>query len=296
MKENFSKFIIMISFQFLNINDLSDDERLQSEWLDTNGLGGWAGSTISGCHTRRYHGLLIAAITPPTERMVLVSKLDETIIVNDERFELSTNNYGNAIYPKGFQYLKSFTKNLYPQFFYEAGGVQLRKSILMVHGENTTIIKYEILKAHNNFSIELLPLLAFRGYHRLMHAYGDTHYNAEFENGQLKLRLFDNTPETLIQLPNSNFVSDPNWYYNFNYSIEQSRGLDFVEDLFSPGHLTVDAAPGDAFYVILSTENTAKRKAILLFENEIERRQKLISTESNEGVKQLKLAADQFIV
>lgn len=286
----------MISFQFQNINNLSDDERLQSEWLDTNGLGGWSGSTISGCHSRRYHGLLVAAIKPPTERMVMISKLDETIVINNERFELGTNNYGSAIHPKGFQYLKSFSKNLYPQFLYEAGGVQLRKSILMVHEENTTIIKCEVLKAANSFTIELLPLLAFRGYHQLMHAQGVAYDNTEFENGQLKLQLFDNAPDAFIQLPNGNFASNPNWYFNFNYGIEQYRGLDFVEDLFSPGHLTIDVKEGDAFYVVLSTENKGKRNAILLFENEIERRQQLISKETNEAAQQLTLAADQFIV
>lgn len=286
----------MISFQFQNIDNLSDDERLQSEWLDTNGLGGWASSTISGCHSRRYHGLLVAAIKPPTERMVIISKLDETIVVNDERFELGTNNYGNTIHPKGFQYLNSFTKNLYPQFVYEAGGVQLRKSILMVHEENTTIIKYEVLRAAGNFLIELLPLLAFRGYHQLMHANETIQTHPRFEDGQLNLRLFAGAPEAFIQLPHNNFISNPNWYYNFNYSTEQYRGLDFVEDLFSPGHLAIETKEGDAFYVVLSTENKGKRNAILLFENEVERRQKLISKESNEVIQQLTLAADQFIV
>lgn len=286
----------MISFQFQNTDNLPDDERLQSEWLDTNGLGGWSGSTISGCHSRRYHGLLVAAIKPPTDRMVMISKLDETIVINNERFELGANNYGNVVHPKGFKYLKSFTKNLYPQFVYEAGNVQFRKSILMTQGENTTIIKYEILKAPNDFSIELLPLLAFRGYHQLMHANDSVYKAAEFENGQLALQLFDNPLEAFIQLPNSSFVSSPNWYFNFNYSIEQYRGLDFVEDLFSPGRLTIETKEGDAFYVVLSTENKGLRNAILLFENEVERRQQLISKEANEEVQQLTLAADQFIV
>ena len=86
------------------------DEAIQHEWLETNGLGGWAGSSIIGCNTRRYHSLLMAATVPPAERMNLVSKLDETIIVNNERFELGINNYGDVIAPKGYQYLFSFSK------------------------------------------------------------------------------------------------------------------------------------------------------------------------------------------
>ena len=78
------------------------------EWLETNGLGGWASSTITGCHTRRYHGLLCAATVPPGGRMVLIAKLDESILVNDKTIELGCNDYGSVIHPQGFQYLKSF--------------------------------------------------------------------------------------------------------------------------------------------------------------------------------------------
>lgn len=193
----------MISFEFNeSAKALPTGEGLGgAEWLETNGLGGWAGSTISGCHTRRYHGLLVAATKPPTERMVMISKLDETIVINNERFELGTNNYGEIIHPKGYQYLKSFEKNIYPQFVYQAGGVQLRKSIIMLHEENTTIIKYEVLKAACSFTIELLPLLAVRGYHQLMHANDRTNTNADFNNGQFKIKLYDGTPDIFIQLP-----------------------------------------------------------------------------------------------
>ena len=96
-------------------------EAIQHEWLETNGLGGWSSSSIIGCNTRRYHGLLVAATVPPAERMALVSKLDETIITGDERFELGTNNYGATIHPNGYQYLIGFSKELFPGFIYEAG-------------------------------------------------------------------------------------------------------------------------------------------------------------------------------
>src|SRR4029079_11335164 len=95
----------------LNTSILQNYEQaIQNEWLETNGLGGWSSSSVIGCNTRRYHGLLVAATAPPAERMVLVSKLDETIISGDERFELGTNNYGSAIHPNGYQYLTKFTK------------------------------------------------------------------------------------------------------------------------------------------------------------------------------------------
>jgi predicted glycogen debranching enzyme len=286
----------MLSFQFDTSENIFDDNRLGSEWLETNGLGGWASSTIAGCHTRRYHGLLVAATKPPTERMVMVSKLDETLVVNGERFELGVNNYGDVFHPKGFHYLKEFTKNLFPQSLYEAGGVRLRKSLLMVHGENTTIIKYEVVNAPGEFTIEFLPLLAARSYHQLLHLADAVQAPGDFSNGQYRVRLSNVAPEIFIQLPGSSFQDNPATYLHFNYSVEQYRGLDFTEDLFTPGSFSLKANEGDAIYVVLSTEQKGKRNAPLLFEKEIERREALVQKERNAAVRQLVLAADQFIV
>src|ERR1700730_18327726 len=91
-----------------NFSDIS-----QLEWLETNGLGGWAGSSLSGCNTRRDHGLLMAAITAPAERMLLLSKLDETILVDGKHYDLATNDYGDSISPEGFQFLSSFKKDFF---------------------------------------------------------------------------------------------------------------------------------------------------------------------------------------
>src|SRR5450631_3497215 len=146
-------------------------EASQLEWLETNGLGGWAGSSLIGCNTRRYHGLLMAAIVPPAERMLLVSKLDETIILDNKRYDLGTNDYGDALSPQGFQYLTTFEKDLFPEWHYEVEEIRLRKTITMVMGENTTLIRYEVLDAAKPFSLEFLPLIAARGYHELQHAY-----------------------------------------------------------------------------------------------------------------------------
>src|SRR6266700_7075345 len=139
-------------------------EAIQSEWIETNGIGGWSSGTLLGCNTRRYHSLLVAATHPPAIRMALVSKLDETIVTNNNRFELVTNNYGNTIYPTGYQYLESFSKELFPEFTFNTGGIRLRKTVTMIHGENSTLVMYDVLEAENPFSLELLPLLAVRDY------------------------------------------------------------------------------------------------------------------------------------
>lgn len=277
---------------------LSDfKEATQFEWLETNGLGGWAGSSITGTNTRRYHGLLVAAIVPPAERMLLVSKLDETVAVGDQRYELGTNLFpGSTIHPKGHQYLEDFNKDLFPQWIYDAGGVRLKKTIAMIHGENTTIIRYEVEKSAAVFTLELLPLIAARGYHSLCQQGSQLHWDANFENG-----IFHNKPDgktnLFISVPGSSYQHNPSWYNNFQYSIEQYRGLDYSEDLFNHGLFSVLLREGDSLEIIISTENPAGRSAQKLLTGEKLRRQGLISEQPNDVmVKQLVLAADQFIV
>src|SRR5258708_37613740 len=108
------------------------------EGVETKGLGGFASSTISGINTRRYHGLLVAATNPPTGRMVLLSKLEETVIINGERFELSANQYPGSVHPQGYQYLTGFRLDPYPIFTFTFGGIRVIKTIAMIYGENTT--------------------------------------------------------------------------------------------------------------------------------------------------------------
>src|SRR3984885_5361920 len=134
-------------------------ETFKREWLETNGLGGFASSTISGANTRRYHGLLMAATEPPAVRCLLLSKLEETLIVGTQRFELSTNLYPGAVHPEGYRYLTGFRLDPFPVFTFEAGGVTVEKRVFMVQGENTVVIEYEALGGLG-CQLELRPLIA----------------------------------------------------------------------------------------------------------------------------------------
>ncbi len=273
------------------------EQAIQNEWLETNGLGGWSGSSVTGCNTRRYHGLLVAATVPPAERMALVSKLDETIIAGDEKFELGTNNYGQVISPEGYHYLTSFAKDFFPEFVYDAGGIKLKKTIAMIHGENTVVIMYEVLKASESFTLELLPLLSVRGYHSMMHANEAINRHASYDNNIFKTKAYEGTPDIFIKVPGGNYNADPQWFYNFNYSVEQYRGLDFIEDLFTHGKFTIELKEGDSIGIIISTDDPANKDANELLLREKERREALLKGQPNdETLHQLILAADQFIV
>src|SRR5271155_3847760 len=147
-------------------------ETCSREWLETNGIGGFACSTIAGLNTRRYHALLTAAVHPPVGRFVLLSKLEETLVIGGQRFELSVNQFEGAIHPRGDEYLESFRLDPFPIARYRCGDLQLEKTLFLVHGENTVVIQYELLGdlRGRTCALEVRPLIAFRDYHSTTHA------------------------------------------------------------------------------------------------------------------------------
>ncbi|HTB64285.1 MAG TPA: amylo-alpha-1,6-glucosidase [Opitutales bacterium] len=279
--------------------ELAQADRLRSyEWLETNGLGGWASSTISNAHTRRYHGLLVAALQPPGGRMVLLSKLEETLHCAGGTYDLGCNQYPGVVAPCGFQYVESFSLLPFPTWRYRAGPLVLEKQIGAIHGENTTVIQYKLLSAPGPVELLLRPMVAVRGYHALQHANNDIHREAPFANGVLTIRAYDGTPSFYISVPEAAFDYAPFWYYHFQYREEQARGLDFDEDLFSHGALRVTLNLGQTLGVIVSLNSPAGRDTTALLAVEAARREAVVTTAgfTGEVERQLVRAADQFIV
>src|SRR5437016_5986852 len=158
----------MIQFNQKIINNLH--AATSREWLETNGLGGFSSSSVVGLNTRRYHGLLTAATKPPVGRIVMLSKLEETLVIDGRRYELSANQYPDAIHPQGFLYQTTFRLDPFPVFTYEVEGFVIEKSVFMVQEQNTTVVHYELQSTEANhksaeLKLEIHPLIAFRDYH-----------------------------------------------------------------------------------------------------------------------------------
>src|ERR1700722_13906285 len=170
------------------------DLALSREWLETNGLGGFASSTVIGLNTRRYHGLLTASTTPPTGRVLLLSKLEETVVVDGQRYELAANQYAGAIHPQGYQYLKEFRLDPFPVFVYRVGGLEIEKRVFMVHGENTTVTEYEVRSGDDSTKaeciLELRPLIAFRDYHSTTHRNDALNPSLETKDGLVSITAY----------------------------------------------------------------------------------------------------------
>ena len=276
------------------------DEAVTREWLETNGLGGYSSSTIAGLNTRRYHGLLVAATKPPVGRAVMLSKLEETLVVGGQRFDLSANQYPGAIHPQGYQYQTGFRFDPFPVFTYEAGGVRVEKSVFMVHGENTTIVQYEFQKAADTrCSFELCPLIAFRDYHSMGHENGTLDSRVQTEEGIVSVRPYPDYPALYLAHEAGKVYESGYWYLDFEYREERARGFDFTEDLFNPFVLRFDLDGRERLSVIASTERRAARRADEYREAEIARRQQVVALAPSVGgelVPALAAAADQFIV
>ena len=273
-------------------------EAIGREWLETNGIGGWASSTISNVHTRRYHGLLVAATRPPVGRVVLLSKLDETLVREDARIELGANVYPGSVHPQGYRYLTAFSRDFFPSFTYEVDGIVLQKTVAAIHGENTTVILYQVIEAPENFKLELRPFVAGRDYHSLAQANSSIRRESLFSDDIWSYQPYAQLPELYMLLPGTAFAANPDWYYSFEYLAEKQRGQDFREDLFTPGVFTISLKTGDQLGIIVSTDNPIGRDAENLVAEEKARRKNLFLTlpVADELTQALTLAADQFVV
>jgi len=280
------------------------DEASEREWLETNGLGGFASSTITGLNTRRYHALLVAATTPPVGRTALLSKLEETLVVNGERYDLSVNQYhnseGGTVHPQGHRYLKEFRLDPFPTFVYEVAGVAIEKAVFMVHGQNTTVVQYHCRKQPteiNDLRLDVYPLVAFRDYHSTAHENGWINTQVGSAEGLATIQPYADLPKFYFAHSADELLNTGYWYRNFEYQVERDRGLDFTEDLFNHFALKFDLDQNATATIVASTEPHTADEADKLRQTEIRRRERLLAgVEDNELIRTLTLAADQFIV
>jgi glycogen debranching enzyme, archaeal type, putative len=273
------------------------DRAFQLEWIETNGVGGWASSTIAGANTRREHGLLVAATAAPLSRRVLLSKLDETIESAGERFDLGCNRFPGVIHPRGDRFLYAFERDLFPTFEFRAGGVVLKKTVAAINGENTTVVLYEVLAATSTFVLELRPLVASRSVDALISANGAVRHDITRRANIVRLEPYGGDA-FFISAPGAEFIHHGDWYYAFEYEVDEARGRASREDLYTYGVFRVDLHEGSRFGVIISTENPSGRSVEELLHAEEARRVELLerSGATDDVSRQLTLAADQFVI
>lgn len=229
---------------------------LKREIICANKTGAYCNTSIVTCNTRRYHGLLALTLDRfGGDRFLMLSSLDESIIVEGKRFNLGIHCYGEVYEPRGHKYVVDFEADPVTSITYKIGNIVIRKSLILCPEEDRLFIKYELLEGPSQVTVSLRPLLAFRNIHELTHANPDANPQGKpCVNGQ-SFRLYESYPDLYIQLSDAKekFVDEAYWNYGETYSDEYRRGFDCKEDLLSPGYFEVKLRKGRSFIVSVST-------------------------------------------
>jgi predicted glycogen debranching enzyme len=273
-------------------------QALQREWLVSNGIGGFAAGTIAGCQTRRYHGLLIAAIKPPVHRCVFLVDLDVTAEVCGKRYELACHEYGGGtIHPTGHRLLQSFRLDgTVPEWIYQLGPVLLRRRIFMPRGSNSSCIQYALVRGDAPVTLELRPLCTARDYHALRRG-GE---GFQVLAGASGCRVLGGDSDQVLELAadHGSFRESPHYHWNLFHRQEAERGLDSLEDLYAPGVFQTRLEPGGGVTISATIESRPPDTAAALAALRAHEASLLESTSAQEPewIRRLVLAADQFIV
>ena len=221
---------------------------LKREIIAANETGAYCNTSIVACNTRRYHGLLAVPVDElGGGKYMLLSALDESLVLRGKQFNLGIHCYGDTYDPKGHKYIVDFDANPVPVITYKVGGILFTKTIMMVPDNDQVLIKYELLEAPSKLTLMLKPFLAFRSVHSLTNQNPEAYTGYDEIDSGVAFRLYDGFPYLNMQISGqAAFKSQPYWYSGVTYSDEYRRGFDCREDLFVPGSFSLEMKPGDS--------------------------------------------------
>jgi predicted glycogen debranching enzyme len=296
------------------------DEAIRKEWIITNGLGGYASSTVLGINTRKYHGLLVAAFHPPGGRRVCLAKLDEEIIIGNNTYPLAANEFQNGIFPQGYKFLKEFSISPFPKYVYSVQNVNVEKTVFMPFEKNAVIAIYKIQNQSGfNIKIRIFPLVNWRHFHSVTDRRSISWMFAEKEDNKVGVSL--GVPESILIMKVTGGHYHPNgrWIEKIYYREEAERGESCIDDCYQLGFFEMDAKAGEnedfALITVADEKEINARKILsempdtacdleILHEREMKRRENLLAqfyqthttVPLNDWLSWIILATDMFIV
>lgn len=201
------------------------EEGIKREWIITNGMGGFASSTIIGCNTRKYHGLLIAPLTPPARRFLILSKIDESIEIGSKKYNLYTN-MGKDYISDGYKHQESFEKDYIPTFTYKVEDTTIQKQICMEYGKNTVAILYKVQNGRKQAKLTLAPIMNYRDFH-IMNTDHNFFLKQEIKTRKVRVVIDDNRDVPIyINASEGNYIKHENdTFKNMFYIEEEKRGF-----------------------------------------------------------------------
>jgi predicted glycogen debranching enzyme len=248
---------------------------LNKEMIRSNRAGSFSCTTILGCNTRKYHGLLICP--QPTldgDNHILLSKIDETVIQRNAEFNIGVNRYPGTYNPKGHKYVRDFTADIIPVVTFRVGGVVLTKETMFVTEEERVLIKYTLVEAHSPTRLRLKPFLAFRSIHRLSKQNIDLDSKYEEVPNGIRTRMYSGYSNLYLQFSKKGveYTHVPDWYKDLEYTQERERGYEYLEDLYVPGFFEVDIKTGESIIFSAATREINPASLTRLFNNELKHR------------------------
>lgn len=244
----------------------------QREWIETDGLGNYAAGTISGIHTRRYHGLLIAEREPGAGRRLLCAKIEVAVTAAGTRRELSANQYVDTISPQGYLELVEFRLEPWPIWTWRVGELVFEQQVAMLRGRAATVVGYRVVAAPGPVALELRPLIAGRDHHAVAGENWSFRRQALWCGRRLSLEPYDPPSRVCLHFSDGRFESDGYWYHGFRYDRERERGIEYEEDLFNPGAVTAQLDPGGELYVTVAGDAIDELDPVSELATERERR------------------------
>ena len=221
-------------------------EVIEKEWLITNGLGGYASSTVLGINTRKYHGLLVAALDPPGNRYVCLSKIDEDMLVGNDVYRLGSNEFHDTIYPDGYKLIGQFSIDPFPNYTYELGNMQVTKTVFTPKNKNAVAITYKVTNKNNSdATVKLYPLLTCRYFHTVVYQSRDP-LNFTLKSAGAQFQIVFQRPQATIacRITDGEFKEGVNWLNHIHYRDELLRGEADVDDCFQPGYFELKVPAG----------------------------------------------------
>jgi predicted glycogen debranching enzyme len=264
-------------------------ELLNGEWLEADGLGGFASGTVGGIRTRRYHALLLAATTPPTGRMVLVNGIEAWLETPGGRFALSAQRYApDVVHPDGHLRIVDFRIDPWPTWTFRAeDGTEVSQEVVACHERGHVVVRWRRLASSGPVQLMVRPLLSGRDYHSLHHENPGFDFNVEVTGARVLWRPYPGVPK-ISAVSDGSYRHEPIWYRNFQYDAERERGLDFAADLASPGVFAWSLNGSDATLLLSAGEVSPDLDAAWLLEAEARRRRRFRMP--------LERAADAYVV
>jgi len=297
------------------------DDAVKREWIITNGLGGYASSTVLGLNTRKYHGLLVAAFHPPGDRRVCLAKLDEELVIGSSAFSLGANEFQNGISSQGYAFMREFSVSPFPRYSYVLQNVEVQKVVFMPYKKNATLSTYRILNRNNvNATLRVFPLINWRHIHAVTDR---SKIGWEFVQGRgdKESDMQFGVPDSVLMLraTGGHYHADGRWVEKLYYREDAQRGESSLDDCYQPGYFELDVkaqkSADFAIVAVVAGEESEARRAFAqlptttrdvgaLLQQETTRRENLLDEfyESSKGVSAsdwlnwIVLGTDMFMV